>query len=144
MIFRARTAEFLLAKPVLKLFEEAYAQHPCYTADQVLKLLIPIIGQPHVGVFIAEEKGELVGLGVVHLPVTPGYNIVEVQDFYNAGSAAARQDLLKAMVGFVKENGYNKAWLVNQAGNPDKAMARFVKDVATCRPVGSILELDLK
>lgn len=144
MIYRVRTVDFLLAKPVLELFEKAYAEHPCYTADQAIKLLVPIIGRPHVGVFIAEEKGDLCGLGIVHLPVTPGFTTVEVQDFYNVGSAASRQDLLKHMVGFVKENGYNKAWLINQSGNADKAMARLIKGVATARPVGTILELDLK
>lgn len=143
MIFRVRNPAVLGSAPVVDLFKRAYAKHPLKTPyTDALQGLLPNISHPATAVFIAEENGELQGLAICFIPTTKFYPCPQVNYFYNEGSSAARQDLLKEIVEFVTEAGYNRWWFICGAG-PWEAYDRMGKDFGVVHPIGTLAEMEL-
>lgn len=143
MIVRVQSTAFLLSPPVLEFLGRAYHDKKYITLRADLAGLLPVLDQPTTGVFIGEEDGQFCGIAVVFLPTSPLYAIPQVRYFYNDGSIAARDNLVKAVFEYVTSAGYNKVWTINLTGKPDKVYSRAFRQAGPVYPIGSILEFDL-
>lgn len=139
-IVRVTNPKLLLTDPMIELFKRGYQNFEVARADGVIKSLLFSVEKPTTGLFIGLEGGELKGFAICFIPELPLYGAPQIHHFYNGGSPALRNELLKHLMVFVKSFGYNKWLAINQAG-PVEAYARLWRKYGTIKELGSVMEV---
>lgn len=107
----------------------------------ILDRAVPGPGALHT----AMHGGEYRGVALTLMPTGPldvGPNVVL---FYakRGSKKGLKSGLLLALVDFLRQNHYTKAWAMTAAGVRDSVFKRAFKKAATSKKVGSLMELDL-
>lgn len=138
--------EALRAEPVQEFFIRALSSSALGELDMVSAVgeLIGAITSQNVVIFIGMEDGFIKGLAIVMLPSSGFSPVPQVAHFYNEGSAKLKRELVKTVVDFVQENGYNRFWAINATGRADSVWARTFWRAGKTSKVGSIMEFEIK
>lgn len=100
--------------------------------------VVNAITAPNGAVLIGLEDGEWKGMAMVGLPNGVDQTDPYVGHFYNEGKAALRDELIKAVVDFVVQNGYTSFVVLNGSGKADEAWIKMFRKAGEPTKVASI------
>ncbi len=142
-VVRLTNPEAFKRAEVQALFQEAFKSNAMASYDDAVAELVAITADPMVAVLVGAEKGKLKALCIACLPRSTLTPVPSVYHFYSAGSAALREELVKAMVDFFLEAGYTRFWAINTVGDNDKAYAKLFRSAGEAKRIGSFLEFSI-
>ena len=125
--------------PIIRDFlQRAFQKSPWGWSEEVLPELERHIQDPSVGVLLAMEHSNPIGLSIVLLPTSPLDQTPQVAYLY---SERGTPQLTKATVDFIQGKGYNRFQALNNTGNSDRAWMKVMAvDGWTVRPKATLME----
>lgn len=136
-----RNAEALEAPALVELFERAFADPEHAGAGEARRWVADALGDPEMGVLVALRGARLSGLVLVTAHVHAFSPRPWIMHFY-AEDGAARRALGAALIAWLAERGYDRAWAINRTGRPDPVYRRLFREIAAVRPIGMVHEFD--
>ena len=111
--------------------------------DALVELLLTRMAVPTFAALVGVEAGKFKAITLVTLPETVSQSLPYVAHFYNEGSAALRDAVLKAMVDFIIQGGYTKFLAVNLADRDFKAWAKVFEKAGKATELGRLVEFEV-
>lgn len=105
--------------------------------------VVNVIGNPKNGVFLGQEGGKFKALLIINLPTSLLLPKPVVYTVYNDGTRALMKQIANEGIAFLKANGHNTFWGVNQITD-DTTYARLFGFVGKKKNVASLLEFEVK
>lgn len=124
-------------------FERAFkkgAQVDGWTALAALAQLMP---NENIGIFMATEDSEWVGLVIGMLPSCDLFPTAHIYHIYNEGKPKALSDLVDAVVDWIRLRGYNRLQACNTIGASDEFYGRLFHRAGPMTTIGSAVEFDI-
>ena len=143
-VVRVTNPEAFQVPEVKDLFVRSFKDNPFLDlSDEKLAEFAVLVLDPRVGVFVAGEKGEMVGLVIVMLPKSKLDKMPHIPHFANFGTGKSRDALINAMLDFMLESGYTRFWGINATGKGDEAYLKVFKLAGKATRIGSMLEFEI-
>lgn len=102
--------------------------------------LLARLPDPGFAALVGVEKGVFQALSLISLPANSWQPQPYVQHFYNGGSAALRDALVKATVDFVVQAGYTTFIAVNLVDRGFDAWAKTFRKAGETKVIGQLVE----
>jgi len=141
-VVRLQNPTVFLAAEVQDLFRKAFAANELVHFDDNQTAFMELVADPYAGVFVGQEGGKLLGLGIIMLPATALQKKPRVFHFWCEGSAALRRALQNAGLAYMREAGYTSFWAINATGAQAQVYARLYKGMGKARELGTVVEFD--
>lgn len=103
--------------------------------DGVEEELRKMMGDPNFGIFVGIEDGHAKCLSVIVLPQDKLITVPQCTMFFNSGSKALREEVIKTSLDFCRQNGHIRLWAVNGSRHSDAAWQKVFNSAG---PTGKI------
>lgn len=145
LAFRVMNPLALKVPEVNALFKKVFSQRALAGKwdDEIEFDVVRLLQDPRAGVFMGQENNQFKALLIVTLPANKLLPSPVVYTVWNEGSKALLKQMANEGVAFLKANGYDHFWGVNQLTD-DETYARLFSFMGKPSKVASLLEFKLK
>lgn len=146
-VTEVRNPEALRAEPLRKMMEKAYPPGGVVAPDGFEACedeFRQMVLSPNFHILVGVEDGLFKAVTVLLMPDDKFCPTPQVLNFYNKGSAKLRDALFEKLLDILAQEGYTSFWALNGTGKADEAWARMFKKYVTMRPLGSVLQFEVK
>jgi len=91
----------------------------------------------------AVNEVSLGGILIIVLPGELGSELPQIVHFYCSAGPALKKALLADGVDYLRQNGYDRVWALNQSGRKDSVWSRAFKAAGSAYRIGTVMEFRL-